>query len=147
MRVLEECMGAWPMADMQKQIDAMREAFSADVRKPFVLKASFPYGSPQSAKHSTPPRPSPGFQGGTARIGPMDQHIDTNVSRHSQVSYASHPISPPISAGPADMKSDSSPAAQSLVMMTTGPGSQAPAMSGPIPLAEAPAWNPSRIFE
>ncbi|OAQ68010.1 fungal transcriptional regulatory protein [Pochonia chlamydosporia 170] len=43
MRVMEEVMQAWPMPDLQKQIDAFREAFSADLSKPFVLRPEFPY--------------------------------------------------------------------------------------------------------
>ncbi|KAL2129139.1 hypothetical protein VTI74DRAFT_8174 [Chaetomium olivicolor] len=55
MRILEKVMSAWPSPDMQKQIDSVREAFSADIRKPFVLKPTFPYGSPHSATHPSPP--------------------------------------------------------------------------------------------
>ncbi|KAH8905965.1 hypothetical protein BR93DRAFT_880166 [Coniochaeta sp. PMI_546] len=129
MRILEKCMSAWPMPDMQKQVDAVREAFSADTRKPFVLKPSFPYGSPVST-HSSPPRS-------------MDQRLDTQVQQHS---YGGHPISPPISAGPGDMKTDGSDV-QSMVMMTGSQGSQAPALQHGLSLASAPTWNPSRIFD
>ncbi|TQN75009.1 Nitrogen assimilation transcription factor nit-4 [Colletotrichum shisoi] len=142
MRVLEKVMSIWPMADLQKQVDAVREAFSADVRKPFVLKPSFPYGSPQSSNHSSPPR---GYRPGMARAASLDQQLDTQNLQHSQVSYTSHPITPPISAGPVDTKSDS-PAIQSLVMMAHQ-GSQAPGMQQSMPLSDAPAWNPARIFE
>lgn len=128
MRILERCMSAWPMPDMQKQIDSVREAFSADTRKPFVLKPSFPYGSPHSASHPSPP----------------GRHLETQMP-HSQVSYTNHPLTP-ISAGPLDTKSES-PVGQSLTMVSSGPGSQAPGVTQTLPLAEAPAWNPSRIFQ
>ncbi|KAK0729018.1 hypothetical protein B0T21DRAFT_349950 [Apiosordaria backusii] len=127
MRILEKCMSSWPMPDMQRQIDSVREAFSADVRKAFVLKPSFPYGSPHSNSHPSPP----------GRL------LDTQVP-HSQVSY-SLPITP-ISVGPLDSKNDS-PGVQSLGMMPSGHGTQAPAVPQTLPLAEAPAWNPSRIFD
>lgn len=133
MRILEKTMGSWPMPEMVKQIDAVREAFSADLRKPFVLKPSFPYGSPAQG-HSTPPR-------GNLKP-PM-----LRTSSVDQVSYTSHPITPPISAGPVDNKSDSSPAIQSLVMMASGQGSQAPSMQHGLSMAEPPTWNPSRIFD
>lgn len=123
MRILEKCMSSWPMPDMQKQIDSVREAFSADTRKPFVLKPSFPYGSPQLTNHPSPP----------GRL------LDTQVP-HSQVSY-SLPITP-ISTCGLDTNSDS-PGVQSLAMMS----SQPTAVSQTIPLSDAPAWNPSRIFE
>ncbi|KAL2263546.1 hypothetical protein VTK26DRAFT_6282 [Humicola hyalothermophila] len=128
MRILEKCMSAWPMPDMQKQIDSVREAFSADIRKPFVLKPTFPYGSPHSASHPSPPV----------------RQLNTQVP-HSQVSYASHPLTP-VSAGSLDTKGDS-PTVQPLTTMASNPGSQASGVAQTLPLAEAPAWNPSRIFD
>ncbi|KAK3382841.1 hypothetical protein B0T24DRAFT_24850 [Lasiosphaeria ovina] len=138
MRILEKCMGAWPMPDMQKQVDSVRLAFSADVRKPFVLKPSFPYGSPQSSTHPSPPGPS-------YRTGTMGRQVDTQMPP-SHVSYSGHPISPPISAGPLDSKSDS-PRVQSLAMMASNHSSQPQQLQQTLPLADAPAWNPSRIFD
>ncbi|KAK4251785.1 hypothetical protein C7999DRAFT_10411 [Corynascus novoguineensis] len=129
MRILEKCMSAWPMPDMQKQIDSVREAFSADIRKPFVLKPTFPYGSPHSATHPSPPgRP-----------------LDSQMQQHSQVSYTSHPLTP-VSVGPPDTKGDS-PSVQSLTTMASVHGSQASGAPQTLPLSEAPAWNPSRIFD
>ncbi|KAJ2892009.1 lipase regulator 1 [Zalerion maritima] len=139
MRILERCMSAWPMPDMQRQIDSIREAFSADTTKLFVLKPSFPYGSPHSSHHSTPRAPGPN-SGGQMPGRPSQQHIDTSGAQ--QVSYAGHPISPPISAGPVDTKGDSS-----IIMMPGSQGSQAPAMPQAVPLADAPTWNPNRIFD
>lgn len=121
-------MSAWPMPDMQKQIDSVREAFSADIRKPFVLKPTFPYGSPHSATHPSPPGRPP----------------DSQV-QHSQVSYTSHPLTP-VSVGPPDTKGES-PSVQSLTTMASVHGSQASGVGQTLPLSEAPAWNPSRIFE
>ncbi|KAM5361926.1 hypothetical protein ACJZ2D_012802 [Fusarium nematophilum] len=141
MRVLEKVMEAWSMPELEKQINALREAFSADVRKPFVLKPTFPYGSPHPSSHSSPPR-GPEFRPVMHRTGSMDQHLDAHGA--PQVSYTSHPITPPISAGPVDSKSDS-PAVQPLVMMSQG--SQAPGMPQSISLTDQPGWNPSRIFE
>ena len=148
MRVLEKVMSAWPMADLQKQVDAVREAFSADTRKPFVLKPSFPYGSPHSSNQSTSPRAATGYRpSNLARTGSLEHQLDTrNIHQTPQVSYTSHPITPPVSAGPLDTKSDS-PGVQSLVMMQNQPGSQAPGMPPSMPLADAPTWNPQRIFE
>lgn len=128
MRILEKVMSSWPMPDMQKQIDSVREAFSADIRKPFVLKPTFPYGSPHSATHPSPP----------------GRQLDTQLP-HSQVSYTSHPLTP-VSVGALDTKGDS-PVVQSLTTMASVHGSQASGVSQPLPLSEAPAWNPSRIFE
>ncbi|UPK98932.1 hypothetical protein LCI18_009867 [Fusarium solani-melongenae] len=142
MRVLEKVVEAWSMPELEKQINALREAFSADVRKPFVLKPTFPYGSPHPSSHSSPPRASDSYRPVIHRSGSIDQHLDTHGAQ--QVSYTSHPITPPISAGPMDSKSDS-PAVQSLVMMSQG--TQAPGMPQSMPLTDQPGWNPSRIFE
>lgn len=138
------------MPDMQQQVDALREAFSADTRKPFVLKPSFPYGSPGAPLNRTPPRGiinrPPGSQSS------MDSHqFDAqSVHQQPQVSYTSHPISPPISTGGVDTKSDS-PAVQSLVMMATGQQQRTPqqqAMNTGMSMGtEGTTWNPSRIFE
>lgn len=153
-------MHAWPMPEVQKQIDSIREAFSADTRRPFVLKPSFPYGSPHTANRLSPARSHPGNNNYTHRPSvrgsidhPQQQTIDTQSAvQHSQVSYSGHPMTPPISAGPVDLKSDS-PVAQSLGMIgsaTSAAGhantSQAPTLM-PMVSDGGSGWNPSRIFE
>ncbi|TWU76163.1 hypothetical protein ED733_001904 [Metarhizium rileyi] len=142
MRLMETVMEAWPMPDLQKQVDAIREAFSADTRRPFVLKPSFPYGSPHPSNQSSPPRGTVAYQASIHRGGSMDQQLDP--SNH-HVSYISHPMTPPISVGPMDSRSDS-PAVQPLVMMPQD--GQAPDMHQTIGLvSNPPTWNPARIFE
>jgi hypothetical protein len=143
MRILEKCTSSWPMPDMQQQIDALREAFSADIRKPFVLKPSFPYSSPPP--HNTSPRGNAQYRQANTQ-GPSQASLEQQHVPQQQVSYTHHPISPPISAGGVDTKSDS-PAVQSLVMMATGQrGPQQPVPTG-VPMADPSTWNPSRIFE
>jgi len=116
------------MPEMQKQIDSIREAFSADTRKPFVLKPTFPYGSPHSTSHPSPP----------------SRHLDTHVPQ-SQVSLTSHPLTP-VSATSLDAKSES-PVVQALTSVPSVPASQAQGVADTLPMPEAPTWNPSRIFE
>lgn len=144
MRIMEKVMDAWPMPELQKQIDAVREAFSADVRRPFVLKPSFPYGSPHPSGHPSPPAGGAHrYQQAMDRTGPLDQHLGTP---HSQpASYPSHPISPPVSAGPGDSKGDSPPA-QSLVLMPHDGQASDMRQDMAIPNGQ-PSWNPARIFE
>lgn len=146
MRILERCTNAWPMPDMQQQIDALREAFSADTNKPFVLKPSFPYGSPGAPMNHTPPRLTTQYRQGSAQSIPqsLEHH---HAQQPQQVSrYINHPMSPPISAGgTADAKSDS-PAVQSLVMMATGQRGAPQAMNVGM-AADQSSWNPSKIFE
>ncbi|KAJ9413093.1 hypothetical protein QL093DRAFT_2090599 [Fusarium oxysporum] len=134
MRVLEKVMEAWPMPELENQINALRDAFSADVQKPFVLKPNFPYGSPHPSTQSSPPRGNDSFQPVIHRTGSIDQHLDIHGAR--QVSYTNHPITPPIFAGPLVSKSES-PAVQSLVMMSQG--SQAPGMPQAMSLTGQPA--------
>lgn len=150
MRILERCSSSWPMADMQQQIDALREAFSADMRKPFELKPTFPYGSPGAPVNASPPQVvhyhQPQLTRGHSALEQQQGLEQHQVRPQSQVSYTNHPITPPISAGGVDNKSDS-PAVQSLVMMATGQRMPQQAMSNSVPIIDPSTWNPSRIFE
>jgi len=83
MRILEKTVEGWPLPEMLKQIDSVRQAFSADVRKPFVLKPSFPYGSPHPSTHSSPPRTT-AFKPPMLRTSSVEQSIGTQGSQHSQ---------------------------------------------------------------
>lgn len=144
MRIMEKVMEAWHMPELQKQVDAVREAFSADTRKPFALKPSFPYGSPHPSTQSSPPRLPTGYRPGAS---PMDQaqQRQLEIQNYQSLNYTGHPISPPISAGP-DAKSES-PGVQTggLVMMSQG--NQASGMQQNLSLSDPPAWNPARLFE
>lgn len=143
MRILEKCTSSWPMPEMQQQIDALREAFSADMRKPFVLKPSFPYGSPGAPVNTSPPRSATQYR----QIGPNGTPLEHQNAQSQQVSYTHHPISPPISAGGvADTKSDS-PAAQGLVMMAAQRGPPQQSMPSSVTMGDPSGWNPTRIFE
>lgn len=140
MRILEKTVEGWPLPEMLKQIDSVRQAFSADVRKPFVLKPSFPYGSPHPSTHSSPPRTT-AFKPPMLRTNSVEQSIGTQGSQHSQVSYT-HPITP-VSIISVDNNSDYSPL-QSLGMLPANQGTHAASLQ----LSDATtAWNPSRIFE
>ncbi|CEO58526.1 Putative Fungal Zn binuclear cluster domain containing protein [Penicillium brasilianum] len=134
MRILEKCSSAWPMPEIQAQIDSLRLAFSADTRRPFELKPSFPYGSP-----SEPYQPSP----------PMDAHYHPHLSQmsnnvQSRVGFNTHPITPPISAGAeSDEKSDTSSQLQSLGMVPHQPPTTHPLEA---PLVDENTWDPTRII-
>jgi len=141
MRILEKTMGSWPLPEMLKQIDAVRKAFSADTRKPFVLKPSFPYGSPHPSTQSSPPRAAT-FKPPMLRTNSLDPNVDVHGGHHSHVSY--HPITP-ISIGSGDSKGDS-PSIQSLSMLGGSQTTQAP-LSHAMSLGDHPTWNPAPIFE
>lgn len=135
MRLVEKVMSAWPMPEVQKQVNAVREAFSADIRKPFELKPSFPYGSPTSSA-ATPPRSLASI----TRAVPSQS--DPANMQAPPLAFTSHQSASPISAGPTDAKG-----AQAMMMFTSGPGNQSAGIAQQVPMSEPPAWNPSRIFE
>ncbi|KAF7593882.1 hypothetical protein BBP40_010693 [Aspergillus hancockii] len=133
MRILERCSSAWPMPEMQAQIDSLRLAFSADVNRPFELKPTFPYGSPSEPYHPSPP--------------PLDSQYQPHVSQvsgdvQSRVGYTPYPVTPPISTGTEDSKSDSSQL-HSLGMMPSQPVSS---QSINAPLVDENSWDPTRII-
>lgn len=126
------------MPHVRVQVDALREAFSADTSKPFILKQSFPYSSPQtrvlrssvvSTQYVPPPR------------------VEPSVSSTQQLQYLSQPISPPLTAGGLNSRGDS-PTAQVSSLMTV-PQSREPQQQIPssMPMMDTITWNPSKIFE
>lgn len=130
------------MPELQAQVDTVREAFSANVQKAFVLKPSFPYSSPQPSTLSSPPHPSQGYQQVIGRTGSLDQHLDAKHAPHNP--YANQPITPPISTGPMGSKNES-PAMQSLDLIPQS--AQMHALSQNLAMPEQSVWNPSKIFE
>ena len=148
MRILEQVTPVWPMPEMQAQVNALREAFSADINKAFELKPTFPFGSPTPQSNASPLSAS---SGGTFRTRePLG--AGTSMEQPGQVNYhpASqhhhqhhHPITPPISATEREPKTDS-PLGQSLAMMTPG---QRQHLSPSQHVQPQGQWNPTRIFE
>ncbi|KAI9662439.1 MAG: hypothetical protein M1821_008606 [Bathelium mastoideum] len=136
MRIMEQCINAWPMPEVQIQVNSLREAFSADLTKPFELKPSFPYSSPIDTTHPSPPR--------DYRSQALPGHDTSPIDQPGQVYHHTHPITPPISVGGTESKADS-PAAQSLMMMASG--QRHAQQLGSVPMTEPSQWNPSRIFD
>ena len=131
MRLLEKCTSSCPMPEMQTQIDALREAFSADVSQPFRLRSNFPYGSPKAPLRQSEPaemkyRPT------------LDHH-----SSHEQaapIRYATQPLTPPMTAGLEPPGSGS----MNLGMMPSG-HTQGLALDD---MGLDPSeWNPTPLFE
>lgn len=135
MRLLESCTSAWPMPEMQTQIDALREAFSADTSRPFELKPSFPYGSPGANFH-----PSPSLD---VKYQHNNLSRQTSHEQPGQLQFHSHPLTPPIAGDHDDQ--DGPIAAASLTMMDNG---QQPMSLASTSIETDPiAWNPTRIFD
>lgn len=141
MRIMEQVMEIWPMPELQTQIDTVREAFSADTRRAFVLKPSFPYGSPQPSNKSSPPHMPNAYQGNIQRSGSLDQQMDTQ----NALRYINNPMTPPISTGPMGSKNES-PAVQPLELIPQAVSTAAMQQHMALPQDQV-AWNPSRIFE
>lgn len=145
MRILENCTSSWPMPEMQAQIDALREAFSANINKPFELRASFPYGSPGSTLTL---QPSPPMEMPYQHENPSQKSSQSPPQTHY-----SQPITPPISADAYDPLDDKPPVPP-MMMMTSGPPQQQQQQqqhqSLPDGISSAEdlgGWNPTRIFE
>ena len=137
MRILETCTSAWPQPEMQTQIDALRDAFSADTSKPFQLKSSFPLGSPSP----TGMAPSPPLDTNYRQTVIPRQHSFSHVQQAA--SYPAQPMTPPVSAGLPD--GDSPLPAGTSSMMSNGIHSL-PMTSMPMSSA-ADQWNPTPIFQ
>ena len=132
MRILEKCTSAWPMPEMQSQIDALREAFSADTSKAFALKATFPYGSPGTALRTSPP----------VDKTYLNHTLSREPSREQthQIQYNARPLTPPMTAGLDDGKD--------MPMGMMANGQQQPMRMASTPLgSDQLQWNPTRIFE
>lgn len=133
MRLLENCIDNSASSEMKGQIETLREAFSVDVNRPFVLNPSFPF------YHGVPTSIDPHV----ARAYSQADTVASTMAASGQVNYATHPLSPPHSIGDTDSKGDSPAAVQSLVMLAAGQGAQAHAQ----PVVDHTAWNPSRLFD
>lgn len=142
MRIVEQVMEAWPMPELQAQVDTVRHAFSADIRKPFLLKPSFPYSSPQPSTLSSPPQVSQGFNPGLGHTGSFDPPLDTRPALVPH--YGTLPVTPPTSTGPMGSKTES-PSIQTIDL--TPQNGHLAAMQQQNLAVPDHNWNPSKIFE
>lgn len=149
MRILEQVTPSFPMPEMHEQINALRLAFSADINKPFELKASFPLGSPTTGSHQSHPSPPSVEDSYSGRLysgsgleqqqhqQQPGQHIQQQQQQQQQHQHPGHPITPPISAHDLDPKTDS-PLVQPLALLGHDPEQSSSHLQV--------QWNPSRIF-
>lgn len=128
MRLLENCIDNSASSEMKGQIEILRQAFSVDVNQPFVLNPSIPFYPIRGA--SIDPH--------VARVYTQADAIENTMAASGNVSYATHPLSPPNSIGDVDHCKGDSPAV-SLVMLAAGPGTQS--------IDNQVSWNPTRLFE
>ena len=135
MRILEHCNTAWPQQDMQKQINALREAFSVDTSRPFELKPNL--GLSPSPGPSVM-QPSPPLE--SKYQVPMLTRQTSPQSITQTSPYQGHPITPPMTAG-LDSKSHSHHLDRRMSSAPLSDGQQ----GGSHP--NRPIWNPAPIFE
>jgi hypothetical protein len=131
MRLLENCIDNSASSEMKGQIEALQQAFSVDISRPFVLNPSFPF------YHGDPP---PSLD---PRTYTQPENIGSTMASNGQMNYTL-PLSPPHSTDEAETKGESPAAVQSLVMLAAGQGAQP---STNPPMVENVTWNPSRLFE
>ncbi len=151
MRILEQCISSWPMPHVKAQIDALREAFSADTGKPFVLKRSFPYSSPTMTQYHQMAASS----GSSGHVPTSHSSPPDTMSGSQQLEYPTHSLSPPLSSsgGGGGIRSQTeSPGTLSVgSMSSTATATQAQQhqhMAGAaVPMLDPMTWNPSKIFE
>lgn len=136
MRILERCASSRAMPETKEQIDALREAFSADTSKPFELKPNFPYRSP-----SPNMQPSPLFDIKYQHDVLNRPNSNEQIAR---VPYHHQPLTPPMSGEHEDPIQPLS--ATSIPIMPTIEHQPIPLTSNSIDNDQI-AWNPSRIFE
>ena len=141
MRILETCIDACPMQDMQTQVHSLRLAFSADITKPFMLKPNFPVlpGSNTIRVTASPPLDArPGFHRQTSHVHTQSLPYNLNPSM---------PVTP-ISAGPPPDDLRRGPmVVTSLAMMTSGQRAVATPISSALVGDDSASWNPTPIFE
>ena len=137
MRILETCSSAWPMPEMQSQIDALREAFSADTSQSFQLRRNFPNGSPNGHL-----QPSP-----QADIKFTSLSRQTSHEQSINLQYQANPLTPPVSAGFEEQAKDHHFKTPSLTMLPSHQESD----SMPIPKQstsqDQSSWNPTQLFD
>ena len=119
---------------MQSQIDALREAFSADINKPFQLRHNFPHGSPRAKLKHTQSEP------GETKYHPTLGR-QASYEHSARIHYGTQPLTPPISAGLEDTNSGS----MHLGLMSNDHHRQGFAMDH-VGFDQS-EWNPSKIFE
>lgn len=128
MRILETCSSAWPMPEIQKQVDSLREAFSADINQPFELRANFPYGTPKRAS-----------EGDTPTDTSFVQDVMSTANQVSRTAYAAS-MAPPVQKC---LMSHNNTAHAMVMMNNTAPNE----LENMQMSQQASQWNPTRIFE
>ena len=134
-------MESWPSPEMQMQVNQLREAFSADINRPFELKRGFPFESPSPSLGGLQPSP------------PLDINIQHPIlSRHEFLGHQKHvpyhatPMTPPISSTGLSFEDSKDGAfmSSSMQTMTSSQQQSMPMQSTPMSIGQG--WNPTPII-
>jgi hypothetical protein len=149
MRVLEHCLPS-ANAEMQAQINALRQAFSADVNQPFELKPTLGLRSPTMENHPTPsstnsdPVRPPGLdQPSWTLTGPDPVTPETTAAYATSFDGGSAPSVPHHSSA-YEVPQPSSYTSATIPQASSQTGySLEPVISNE---QHTPVWDPSGIF-
>jgi hypothetical protein len=136
MRLLETFTANWKMETVHEQINAFREAFSADISKPFELKPEL-FGSPMPQAAELPllsPVPTPTYS------LPHDVSSSYGPPAGTQMSYQLGNSLTPNSVDDEHVSVEGGVARPNVGRMAHPSSSAAP------PLMQQ-QWNPSRLWE
>ncbi len=129
------------MPEMQIQVNQLREAFSADINRPFELKRGFPFESPSPSAAGLQPSP------------PLDKNIQQpTLTRHEslghqrQMPYNTMPMTPPISSTGLSFEDskDGLLMPGATQMMSSSQQQAMPMQTTPMSIGQE--WNPTPIF-
>lgn len=128
------------MPEMQMQVNQLREAFSADINRPFELKRGFPFESPTPSAGRLQPSP------------PLDMNMQhTMLSRHESYGSQTHmpyhtaPMTPPISSTGLSFD-DSKDGLMSGSMQMMGSSGQQSMPMQTTSMSIGQEWNPTPII-
>ena len=120
------------MPEMQSQIDALREAFSADTSRPFELRPTFPHGSPGGMLGQNPPL--------DVKYPSLSRQTSHDIPYHVQ-----QPMTPPVSAGLEDHRDRQIGGSPQSHIMVNGQQQTMPMTSES--MSHDMNWNPKGIFQ
>ncbi|KAK4962225.1 hypothetical protein LTR66_012761 [Elasticomyces elasticus] len=140
MRILEQCISAWPMPEMQAQVEALREAFSEDTNRPFELKHSLARKKPGYSRPETVP----------SQFDVSAQHVHVsvpydNAHKRSFGHYSDYSTNQE-SQEPSFLHIDCN-ASQAYNLSNGSPTEPQGYPETPLHQTQAAPWNPTKIFE
>lgn len=134
-------MKAWPMPEMQMQVNQLREAFSADVNRPFELKRGFPFESPSPSVGGLQPSPPPD----TNTFHPMLTRHES-LGHQTQMPYHATPMTPPISSAGLTFEESKDGLLMSGPMQIMASSQQQSMPMQTTPMSIGQEWNPTPII-